>query len=130
MRTILFAVAASAVLAMPGLAAAEGARLTVRLDIPVSCSASLIDARPAGGTVQVAVRRTCNTPHALTVSGPEAGMARASVTDLGSRAKRPAAQAVFRHDAPYSDTVDRFVIEGADDPAAVASDLRVTIAAL
>lgn len=131
MRHILLAVAASAVLLAPASAGAQSsARLNVRLDIPVSCNAKLIEARPSGQTVQVAVRRTCNAPHALTLTGARANMAGASVTDLGSRTRRPADEAVFRHHVPYTNTVDRFVIEDVADSIAAASDLQVTIAAL
>ena len=128
MRHILLAVAAVSALVASGAAEAETVKVTINLDIPVSCGARLIEAVPVGDRVEVAVRRTCNTPHALTLSGP--GMDKASVTELNSRAVRPAEQAVFRHTALTSDTTDRFVIEGAADVAETAAGLQVAIGAL
>jgi hypothetical protein len=126
MRHILLAVAA--VVAVSGPATAETVQVTVKLHIPLSCGARLIEAVPVGDRVEVAVRRTCNTPHALTLSGP--GMGKASVRELNSRTVRPAEQAVFRHTALTSDTTDHFVIEGAADVARTAADLQVAIGAL
>lgn len=128
MRLPLVAAAVSVVLAAPGLAAAESVQVTVRLDIPVSCGARLIEAVPVGDTVEVSVRRTCNTPHALTLTG--VGMDQASITELNSSEVRPADRAVFRHGGLVSNTVDRFVIEGAADPIRAASELQVSIAVL
>lgn len=102
--------------------ARDSASLRLVAYVPVRCDASPLTAIINDDTLTINVRRSCNTGHAIVLSGQDIeGLGKVTITETATGRTIAGTSAVFGQAEGYADDIKQFIITAHDaSPQALA----------